>query len=122
MKNWIIVGSILSALGVVFGAFGAHALKARITPEDLTIFETGVKYHFYHALGLILIGLIGFHYSPQLLRLPAIVLSLGILLFSGSLYLMVLSGARWLGAVTPLGGVAFIVGWLLLAFNLYRSS
>jgi uncharacterized membrane protein YgdD (TMEM256/DUF423 family) len=122
MKNWIIFGNLLSALAVILGAFGAHALKARITPEDLAIFETGVKYHFYHALGLILIGLIGFHYSPQLLRLPAIALSLGILLFSGSLYLMVLSGARWLGAVTPLGGVAFIAGWLLLAFNLYRSS
>lgn len=122
MKNWIVFGSLLAALAVILGAFGAHALKTRVTPEELTVFETGVKYHFYHALGLILVGIIGFHYPPQLLKLPAIALSLGILLFSGSLYLVVLSSMKWLGAITPLGGVAFILGWLSLAFNIYRFS
>ncbi len=122
MKSIIITGAIFAGLAVILGAFGAHGLKTKISPEDLTIFETGVKYQMYHALGLILIGILGFHFQENTIQLPALLLVIGILVFSGSLYILVLSGLRWMGAITPLGGLAFIAGWLLLAFNLYRNS
>ncbi|MBC8345057.1 MAG: DUF423 domain-containing protein [Candidatus Marinimicrobia bacterium] len=109
------------ALAVVLGAFGAHGLKSRVSPEDLVIFETGVRYHSIHALGLIFLGIMGFHYQAEVIQIPAVLLSVGILIFSGSLYILVLSGIRWMGAITPLGGVAFIAGWLLLAYRLIKS-
>lgn len=121
MKTWIITGAILMALAVVLGAFGAHGLKSRVSPEDLVIFETGVRYHSIHALGLIFLGIMGFHYQAEVIQIPAVLLSVGILIFSGSLYILVLSGIRWMGAITPLGGVAFIAGWLLLAYRLIKS-
>lgn len=121
MKNWIIAGASLAALAVILGAFGAHGLKAKVTPEDLTIFETGVRYHMYHALGLVLIGILGFHYGSDLIQLPAGLISLGILIFSGSLYILVFTGWRWLGAVTPVGGLAFIAGWALLVLRLLKA-
>ncbi|HIB26406.1 MAG TPA: DUF423 domain-containing protein [Candidatus Marinimicrobia bacterium] len=120
MKSWIIFGALLAALAVLLGAFGAHGLKGKVSPEDLTIFETGVRYHMYHALGLILISVLGLYYYPEMIQLPAIFLSVGILLFSGSLYILVLTGLRWMGAITPLGGVAFIAGWLLLAYRMIK--
>ena len=76
MKTWIIVGSLLAALAVIFGAFGAHWLKARFSPEDLAIFETGVRYHIIHALSIILIGILGFHVSTEILKTPFIFLQL----------------------------------------------
>ena len=109
------------AIGILFGAFGAHALKNKVSPDDLIIFETGVKYHMYHALGLILIGILGFHYNSDVIQLPGVLLSIGLLIFSGSLYILVLSGLRWLGAITPIGGVLLIAGWLMLAFKI-RSA
>lgn len=121
MKSIIITGVIFAGLAVILGAFGTHGLKPKISPEDLTIFETGVKYQMYHALGLILIGILGFHFPENTIQLPALLLVIGILVFSGSLYILVLSGLRWMGAITPLGGLAFIAGWLFLAFNLYKS-
>jgi uncharacterized membrane protein YgdD (TMEM256/DUF423 family) len=121
MKSIIITGSLLAGLAVLLGAFGAHGLKEKVSPEDILIFETGVKYHMYHALGLVLIGFLGFHFTKDVIHLPSILFLVGIVIFSGSLYLLVLSGARWLGAITPMGGLAFIIGWLLLAYNLYRS-
>ncbi len=121
MKSWIILGAILAALAVVFGAFGAHALKNKVSPDDLIIFETGVKYHMYHALGLILIGLVGFHYNAEIIQLPAVLISVGILIFSGSLYLLVFSGLRWMGAITPIGGIFLVAGWSLLVFQLLKS-
>ena len=120
MKSWIIFGTLLAALAVLLGAFGAHGLKGKVSPEDLTIVETGVRYHMYHALGLILISVLGLYYYPEMIQLPAIFLSVGILLFSGSLYILVLTGLRWMGAITPLGGVAFIAGWLLLAYRMIK--
>ena len=122
MKSIIMTGALLAGLAVMLGAFGAHALKAKVSPENLTIFDTAVKYHMYHALGLILIGLLGFHFPVKLIQIPAYLMMGGILIFSGSLYILVLSGIRWLGAITPIGGIAFIISWLLLAFNLYRSG
>ena len=121
MKTWIIVGSLLAVLAVILGAFGAHWLKARFSPEDLAIFETGVRYHIIHALSIILIGILGFHVSTEILKTPFIFFTIGIFLFSGSLYVLVLSGARWFGVITPIGGVGFIAGWLLLAYNLWKG-
>jgi len=110
----------LAGLAVLLGAFGAHALKSKVLPEDLAIFETGVRYHFYHALGLLIIGAIGFQVSQEIIQLPATLITVGIVIFSGSLYLLVLANIRWLGAITPIGGLCFIFGWLLLAYNLFR--
>ncbi len=121
MKTWLIVGANLAGLAVLLGAFGAHGLKSKVSPEDLAIFETGVRYHMYHALGLLLIGVIGFNVSQDVVQIPAYFLTAGILIFSGSLYLLVITDTRWLGAVTPIGGLCFIIGWFLLAFNLYKS-
>lgn len=121
MKTWLIVGASLAGLAVLLGAFGAHGLKSKVSPEDLAIFETGVRYHMYHALGLLLIGIIGFNVSQDVIQIPAYLISAGIIIFSGSLYLLVLTDTRWLGAITPIGGVCFIAGWILLAFNLYKS-
>ncbi len=122
MKYWIAAGAGLAALAVILGAFGAHGLKAKVSPEDLIIFETGVRYHFYHALGLILLGLLGFHYPSDILQAPAVLLSIGMLIFSGSLYVLVLFGMRGLGAITPIGGVAMVGGWLLLAYRIMKAS
>ncbi|MGY8780250.1 MAG: DUF423 domain-containing protein [Fidelibacterota bacterium] len=121
MKNWIVFGLFLAALAVTLGAFGAHGLKSKVSPADLAIFETSVRYHMYHALGLILIGILGFHYNFQIIQLPAVLLSIGILLFSGSLYILVFAGLRWMGAITPIGGIALIAGWILLAIRLIKS-
>jgi uncharacterized membrane protein YgdD (TMEM256/DUF423 family) len=107
-------GALLAGLGVVLGAFGAHALKASLSAEALGWWGTAVQYQMWHALGLILTGALP---QPRL-GLPAAFLGGGTLLFSASLYAMALSGERWLGAVTPLGGAAMIVGWVLLAWRL----
>tara|TARA_B110000444_G_scaffold3596_1_gene3325 strand:+ start:2909 stop:3277 length:369 start_codon:yes stop_codon:yes gene_type:complete len=120
MKTWIVFGSILTGLAILLGAFGAHALKSRISPEDLAIFETGIRYHIYHSIGLILIGILGFYFPHNLIDIPAKLFLLGISIFSGSLYLLVLTNTRWLGAITPIGGICYMIGWLLLAFNIYR--
>ena len=120
MKTWIVFGSILTGLAILLGAFGAHALKSRISPDDLAIFETGIRYHIYHSIGLILIGILGFYFPHNLIDIPAKLFLLGISIFSGSLYLLVLTNTRWLGAITPIGGICYMIGWLLLAFNIYR--
>ena len=121
MKTWIIVGSLLAAIAVLLGAFGTHFLKNRISPEDLNIFNTGIRYHMYHALALVLIGILGFYYSSEIVLLPAILFTFGVFIFSGSLYFLVLTGFRWLGAITPIGGLSFIVGWILLAFRIAKA-
>lgn len=114
-------GSILAALAVVFGAFGAHILKQRLEPEQMAIFQTGVQYHMYHALALIAAGLYNRMKPNKRIDNGIIAFYLGIGLFSGSLYLMTLGyftrfNLSWLGAITPVGGIAFIVGWLQLAW------
>ena len=120
MKLWIIIGSLLAALSVLVGAFGAHGLKSKVPSADLQIFETGVKYQMYHALGLLLIGFIGFHYRQDILTIPAYLLLIGTFIFSGSLYILVLTNIRWFGAVTPVGGICLVLGWILLSYNIYR--
>ncbi|MGI8747692.1 MAG: DUF423 domain-containing protein, partial [Deinococcus sp.] len=98
-------GTLLSGTGVALGAFGAHALKARLSPELLEVFETGVRYQMDHGLGLLALSA-----RPEQRRAPALLLA-GTLVFSGSLYLLSLTGQRWLGAVTPIGGVLQLAGW-----------
>jgi uncharacterized membrane protein YgdD (TMEM256/DUF423 family) len=111
-------GALLAALGVGLGAFGAHALKASLSPEALGWWQTAVQYQMWHALGLILVAVLP---RPRL-GLPAALLGGGAAIFSGSLYLMALTDARWLGAVTPLGGGAMIAGWALLAWRLRAAG
>jgi uncharacterized membrane protein YgdD (TMEM256/DUF423 family) len=112
------VGTILAGLGVVLGAFGAHALKTRMSPELLGTFETGVRYQMYHALGLLALAWAISRWPERRLMLAAWLLFGGTAVFSGSLYLLALTGARWLGAITPFGGVALIAGWSVAAWRL----
>ena len=119
---WIAVGSIFGGLAVALGAFGAHALQGRLSPRDLDIFETAVRYQMYHALALLACGLMATRVESGALRLAGAAFVIGILIFSGSLYTLVLSGLRWLGAVTPIGGVAFLVGWAALAWAAFRPN
>lgn len=106
----------------MLGAFGAHALRQRLAPEMLAVFQTGVQYHFYHALGLVAVGLLVQHLpGSSLLRWAGALMLAGIVVFSGSLYVLATSGLRWLGAVTPIGGVAFIVAWLLVVIAVARA-
>jgi uncharacterized membrane protein YgdD (TMEM256/DUF423 family) len=112
----IVAGAFFAMLAVILGAFAAHGLKQMLAPYDLAIFETAARYQMYHAIALLIVGILASmpQFSTRWLKLAAIVFVLGIFLFSGSLYLLALSGIKWLGAVTPLGGAAFIFGWLLL--------
>ena len=115
-------GAVAAMLAVILGAFGAHGLRAKLSAEMMTIFQTGVQYHFYHALGLIVVGIVAaFLPASSLVKGSGIAFLAGIAIFSGSLYLLSLTDARWLGAITPLGGAAFIVGWLLLAIAVVRG-
>jgi uncharacterized membrane protein YgdD (TMEM256/DUF423 family) len=116
------LASIFGGLGVALGAFGAHALRGRLSESLLATFETGVRYHFYHALALVVVVVAMGHWPKS--NLPVIagwLFVIGILLFSGSLYALAFTGVRWLGAITPLGGVAFIAGWLCLALVGWRG-
>lgn len=122
MSRFIIMLSAVSlALAVVLGAFGAHALKTHLSSEMLQTWETGVKYHFYHALGLLAIGVLTFFMPSVYLKWSAILLFAGIVLFSGSLYALSLSGIKVLGAVTPFGGLSFIGGWIFLFLAVWKK-
>jgi len=112
----LLIGALLAALGVLFGAFGAHGLRTVLSPEALGWWQTGVQYQMWQALGLVAIG------AARLpgTRLSVWLLALGTLVFSGSLYVMALTGARWLGMVTPVGGVLMIAGWVCFALSLRR--
>jgi uncharacterized membrane protein YgdD (TMEM256/DUF423 family) len=115
------LGALLGFLAVAFGAFGAHALRARLSPADLEIFETGVRYQMYHALALLAVAWASTRWPGGLTNLAGWAFLAGVLVFSGSLYVLVLSGQRWLGAVTPLGGLAFLLGWALLGWRIFRG-
>ena len=117
----IIAGAVFGAIGVAAGAFGAHALASRLTPERLITFETGVRYQMYHALALILVGWFAVQWPTWHFTASGIAFLIGITVFSGSLYLLVLTDTPWLGAITPIGGVAFITGWILLAIGAWRT-
>lgn len=106
--NWTMVGAVLGFLGVAAGAFGAHGLKGMLTADRLEIFETAVRYQMYHSLALVASGILGSSKAGWAFLL-------GVVVFSGSLYLLVLTEKRWLGAITPIGGVLLLVGWVFLA-------
>lgn len=119
-RSFAVLASALAFIAVAVGAFGAHALRARVLPEMVSVWETGARYQMYHALAL-------FGVAWALGRAPGALavaagwcFLVGIVLFSGSLYLLALTGTRWLGAITPLGGLAFLTGWLLLGLHIWR--
>lgn len=113
-RTWVIIAAINGFVSVAAGAFGAHALKKRLEPELLDIFEVGVRYQMYHALALLAAAWMIAQYPSRAAVGSAWCFLAGIVIFSGSLYVLSLSGVRWLGAITPIGGVLFLVGWLLL--------
>ncbi|MNU36602.1 hypothetical protein D3C71_252200 [compost metagenome] len=118
--------TILAALNLMVavgaGAFGAHGLKRMLTPELLAVWQTGVMYHLIHALGLFVIALLGPRFGSPLLSAAGLVMFVGIVLFSGSLYVLSLTGTHWLGAVTPFGGAAFLAAWAMVALAAYRAQ
>lgn len=122
-KKWIGIGAILVMLSVMIGAFGAHMLEPIIGEDKLSVYETGVHYHMIHALGIILIGVIAKIFGEtKLLVWSARLLLIGVILFSGSLYALSISSLGPLGAITPLGGVCFIAGWICLAVSVLKKG
>ena len=122
-RTFFVLASLFGGLSVALGAFGAHALEDRLTEALMGTYQTAVQYQFYHALALVAVAFAISRWPGG--KLPVIagwLFVAGILLFSGSLYLLVMTNTSWLGAITPLGGVAFIVGWLLLAFTAWRGA
>ena len=119
----ILLGAGNAALAILFGAFAAHALRNSLSEQMLSIFQTAVDYHLYHALGLIIIGLLICQRSySRLLNLSAIAMLVGIIVFCGSLYLLSLTGKSWLGMITPLGEVTFIASWILIVIAYFKSD
>lgn len=114
-RTFLLIGALAAFIGVALGAFGAHGLRGRLTPEMLAIFETGVRYEMYHALAILLTGLIMARFGGWLVIAAGWLFTAGIVLFSGSLYLLALTGVGALGAITPIGGLAFLLGWAALA-------
>jgi uncharacterized membrane protein YgdD (TMEM256/DUF423 family) len=114
-RTFLLIGALAGFLGVAFGAFGAHALRARLSPEMLAVFETGVRYQMYHALAILLVSATIPRFGGWLIVAAGWLMTVGIVLFSGSLYALALTGVTTLGAITPIGGLAFLAGWACLA-------
>jgi uncharacterized membrane protein YgdD (TMEM256/DUF423 family) len=117
VRLFFVLGSVLAGLAVGLGAFGAHGLRATLSSDDLSTFEIGVRYQMYHALALIAVAWAASRWESTSIVVAGWAFVVGILIFSGSLYLLVITGPRWLGAITPIGGVALLVGWALLAWG-----
>jgi uncharacterized membrane protein YgdD (TMEM256/DUF423 family) len=116
-KTFLLMASLFGGLAVALGAFGAHALESRMSAELLSTYEVGVRYHFYHALALLgVVAVISRWPEAGAAVWAGWLFVAGIVIFSGSLYILAFTGIRWLGAITPIGGVAFIAGWLCLAW------
>ena len=120
-RLFFVLGSVLAGLAVALGAFGAHGLRATLNTDDLATFEVGVRYQMYHALALLAVAWAASRWESTSLVVAGWAFVVGILIFSGSLYLLVVTGPRWLGAITPVGGVSFLVGWALLAWAAIRG-
>jgi uncharacterized membrane protein YgdD (TMEM256/DUF423 family) len=120
MNVFAVCGALSAFVAVAAGAFGAHALRTRVAPELLAVFETAARYQMYHALGLLAVAAAMSRWSTPQLRAAGWLFLAGTILFSGSLYLLALTGVRGLGAVTPFGGLCFLAGWLLLAVAVWR--
>ena len=113
-------GSVSALLAVALGAFAAHGLKSKLPPEMMSTFEVGVRYQMYHALALLAVAWASTRWPGSSVNAAGWLFLAGTIIFSGSLYLLSLTGLRWLGAITPIGGVAFLLGWLLLAWGVWR--
>lgn len=120
-RLFLLLGSLSGFVGVALGAFAAHGLRGRLSPEMLDIFEVGVRYQMYHALGLLAVALAFGRWPRPEFLVAGWSFVVGTLVFSGTLYVLSLSGIRWLGAVTPIGGLAFLVGWLSLAWGAWKG-
>lgn len=121
-RQLVVLASLTLLTGVAAGAFGAHGLKRIITPDLLNIWQTAVLYQLVHGLGLLAIAALGARFGSPLLSLAAAVMFAGVAVFSGSLYLLAISGTKWLGAITPIGGAAFIIAWAMVALAAYRAN
>ena len=121
MKGYIIIASLFAALAMLFGAFGSHALKERLSAQSLEVYDIATRYLMFHALGIFLIALLGFQLPKESLEIPVIMMIVGTSIFSGSLYLIAMLDFKKLGMVTPIGGLLLIVSWLLLAYNTYKT-
>jgi uncharacterized membrane protein YgdD (TMEM256/DUF423 family) len=121
--NWAAIGAVMMALAVGMGAFGAHGLRNRLDAYSMSVYEKAVFYHFIHALGILLVSLLARTNAISVAGQTRVawLLLIGIIIFSGSLYALALSGLRILGAITPIGGISFIAGWLLLAYEVVRA-
>jgi uncharacterized membrane protein YgdD (TMEM256/DUF423 family) len=122
-KTFLILGTLNTFLCIAFGAFGAHGLKRILSSEMLAVYHTGVQYHFYHAFGILIVGLLLLHFpKSRLIPISGWLMMMGIFLFSFSLYALSLSDIRGLGIITPFGGVAFLTAWFLLAYALWKEN
>ena len=121
MKGYIIIASLFAALAILFGAFGSHALKERLSAQSLEVYDIATRYLIFHALGIFLIALLGFQLPKESLEMPVTMMIVGTSIFSGSLYLIAMLDFKKLGMVTPIGGLLLIVSWLLLAYNTYKT-
>ena len=121
MKGYIIIASLFAALAILFGAFGSHALKERLSAQSLEVYDIATRYLMFHALGIFLIALLGFQLPKESLEIPVIMMIVGTSIFSGSLYLIAMLDFKKLGMVTPIGGLLLIFSWLLLAYNTYKT-
>jgi len=120
-SGWYAMGAVAAGVAVALGAFGAHGLRPRLGPELMEIFETGVRFHMYHALGLLAVGWGAMRWPGRWVQVAGWCFTAGIAIFSGSLYLLTMTGMGRLGAITPVGGVAFMVGWAALAIAALRG-
>ena len=120
-RMFVLIGAGLGFLGVALGAFGAHALKGKVDADMLAVFETGVRYQFYHALALLIVGWACAHWTSPAITAAGWLFVAGTALFSGSLYALALTGIKSLGAITPIGGVCFLAGWACLAWAAWRG-
>lgn len=120
-KTIIAISALLLATAIAAGAFGAHALENILSTDRLKTWQTAVQYHAWNALGLMMIGLIGAHFE-LVITWPSSLILAGIIVFSGSLYTLCLTGLGWLGAITPIGGIAFIAGWIFFALQLFKHQ
>jgi len=121
-RTFIIIGAIAGFLSVALGAFGAHGLKQSLSSELMAIYQTAVSYQIYHSLALILIALIFQHQQNNFIKAAGWIMLAGMLIFSGSLYLLTLTDTRWLGAITPLGGTLLLLSWLLLGLGVSKRT
>lgn len=122
LRLFILLGSLSAFVAVGAGAFGAHTLKERLTPEMLAVFETGARYQMYHALALVAVAVASVYLPGRLVKAAGWLFVLGTVIFSGTLYALSMTGLRWLGAITPVGGVCFLAGWLCLAVGACRKN